>query len=246
MSRLNSFYLPPENWHSPFVLDGGEARHMIKVLRTRTGDVVRLFDGCGRDGLFKVTSLTRTSVALELEEEKIHPDHRGLSVAIGWNKSSRRGWILEKAVELEARRIIFFQSEFSQGKIPAEVKDSWTEKLVTAAKQCGNSWLPELMVVKGSMDSLVEVSEEYSDRLLLWEKADNESVPDFSVLAGESVLAVIGPEGGFSSREAEFMIESGFRSISLGKSILRWETAALLCLGAAYLERQKAMPGESE
>lgn len=221
------------------MLEGGEAKHLGKVLRTRVGDTVRLFDGCGREGLFTVIGITKSKVQLELDEEKSTPDIRNITLAIGWNKSSRRNWILEKSVELQTHGLIFFQSEFSQGKVPAEIKESWNEKLVAAAKQCGNSWLPELATVSGSLEKLIEVAAPYSNKLFLWEKADNDTVPDHSVFAAESTLAVIGPEGGFSRREAELLIENGFKPVSLGQSILRWETAALLCMGTAYLEKQK-------
>ncbi|WP_319781073.1 16S rRNA (uracil(1498)-N(3))-methyltransferase [Maridesulfovibrio sp.] len=239
MARLNSFYLPPENWDAPFVLEGSEAKHLGKVLRTRVGDTVRLFDGCGREGLFIVTEITKSKVQLELGEETYVPDTRNITLAIGWNKSSRRNWILEKSVELQTRGLIFFQSEFSQGKVPAEIKESWNEKLVSAAKQCGNAWMPGLQTVPGSLEKLIETSAQFSNKLFLWEKADNGAVPESAVFSAESTLAVIGPEGGFSPREAELLIENGFKPCSLGKSILRWETAALLCMGAAYLESQK-------
>ncbi|NDV27965.1 16S rRNA (uracil(1498)-N(3))-methyltransferase [Desulfovibrio sp. JC010] len=239
MARLNSFYLASEDWDTPFILQGSEAKHLGKVLRTRVGDTVRLFDGCGREGLFTVTDITKSKVQLEITEEKSISDLRNITLAIGWNKSSRRNWILEKSVELQTRGLIFFQSEFSQGKVPAEIKDSWHEKLVAAAKQCGNPWLPELQTVSGSIEKLIEASAPYANKLFLYEKADEDTVPDNSIFAAESTLAVIGPEGGFSPREAELLIENNFIPLSLGNSILRWETAALLCMGSAYLERQK-------
>lgn len=241
MARLNTFYLPAEKWHSPFIIEGSEARHLSRVLRSRKGDNVRLFDGCGRDGLFIIEDISKNRVQFELVEETLHEEMRGLTLAIGWNKSSRRNWILEKAVELEAGGIIFFQSEFSQGRVPTEVKDSWNEKMIAAAKQCGNTWLPELQTVSGSIEKLIEISSKFSNKLILWEKADSEAIPDFSVFAAESTLAVIGPEGGFSPREAELLMSGGFMPCSLGKSILRWETAALLCLGTAYLGKQKQL-----
>lgn len=212
---------------------------MSKVLRVRKDDTVRLFDGCGRDGLFIVAEISKSRVQLDLQEESKYHDYRGLTLAIAWNKSSRRNWILEKSVELEACGLIFFQSEFSQGKVPSVPKDTWQEKMIAAAKQCGNPWLPKVKTVSGSIESLLEVSKEYSNKLILWEKAEKESLPDNSVFAQESTLAVIGPEGGFSPREAELLLENDFKACSLGKSILRWETAALLCLGTAYLEKQK-------
>ncbi|SDL19598.1 16S rRNA (uracil1498-N3)-methyltransferase [Maridesulfovibrio ferrireducens] len=239
MSRLNSFYISPENWITPFVLEGSEARHMCKVLRTREGDTVRLFDGLGRDGIFTVDEISKSRATLQLVSETVQNDSRGLTLAIGWNKSNRRNWLLEKSVELQARGLIFFQGEFSQGKVPENPKDTWHDKNVAAAKQCGNVWLPKLETVPGSVENLIEKSKEFSNKIILWEKAEKEAVPDYGVFAEESTLAVIGPEGGFSPHEAELLLNSGFKKCSLGDSILRWETAALLCLGAGYLEKQK-------
>lgn len=240
MARLNSFYLAPEDWNPPFVLEGGEARHLSKVLRARPGETVRLFDGCGRDGHFEIAEVSKSRVLLKLSDEKIHTDRRGLTLAIGWNKSSRRNWILEKSVELEANGLIFFQSEFTQGKVPGEIKETWTEKLVSAAKQCGNPWLPELSTVTRSVENLIDATDHFSNKLILWENATKGEIPENKLLAQDSTVAVIGPEGGFSLREAELLMENGFKPCSLGGSILRWETAALLCLGTAYLERQKS------
>jgi 16S rRNA (uracil1498-N3)-methyltransferase len=100
--------------------------------------------------------------------------------------------------------------------------------------------LPDLETTPGSLEKLIEAATPYSNKLFLWEKADNDTLPDNSAFAAESTLAVIGPEGGFSPREAELLIENGFTPVSLGQSILRWETAALLCMGSAYLESQKS------
>lgn len=239
MSRLNSFYISPENWMAPFILEGNEARHMCKVLRTREGDTVRLFDGLGREGLFKVDEISKSRATLQLINENIQTDSRSLTLAIGWNKSSRRNWLLEKSVELQAQGLIFFQSEFSQGKVPETPKDTWHDKNIAAAKQCGNVWLPKLETLPGTIEALIEKSKNFSNKIILWEKAEKEAVPDYGVFAQESTLAVLGPEGGFSAYEAELLLNNGFKKCSLGNSILRWETAALLCLGAAYLEKQK-------
>ncbi|WP_291327639.1 16S rRNA (uracil(1498)-N(3))-methyltransferase [Desulfovibrio sp. UCD-KL4C] len=239
MARLNSFYISPENWISPFILEGSEARHMCKVLRTREGDSVRLFDGIGREGIFNIESISKSRVILKLVNENIQTDSRGLTLAIGWNKSNRRNWLLEKSVELQARGLIFFQSEFSQGKVPEIPKATWHEKNIAAAKQCGNVWLPEIETLPGNIEALIKKSKEFSNKIILWEKAEKEAVPDYGVFAQKSTLAVIGPEGGFSAYEAELLLNNEFKKCSLGDSILRWETAALLCLGSAYLEKQK-------
>ncbi len=138
MARLNSFFLPSPAWPSSVgestLLDGPEARHMLKVLRTRTDDVVRLFDGCGREGLFRVAETSRNKAVLEAVKLDFHqPPAASVTVACGWNKSSRRGFLFEKAVELRAGGVAFWQSARSQGGMPDCPKDVWTEKCVQAA-----------------------------------------------------------------------------------------------------------------
>ena len=64
MSRLNSFHLPPALWREPFILADEEARHLIRVLRARPGDTIRLFDGRGRWGLFRISTITRKKAEL--------------------------------------------------------------------------------------------------------------------------------------------------------------------------------------
>lgn len=244
MARVNSFYCPPERWHAPFVLDGGETQHLIKVLRTPLGATVRLFDGQGREGLFRLVSTDRKGAYLEPEHETVHerPQNR-LVLALGWNKAGRRDWLLEKAVELEVAGLWFWQAGRSQGQIPEQPKDSWLPKLVAAAKQCANPWLPELATF-GSLKSLVEASQCYPRRFLLWEASGGQLIDPIRDLSGQGdVLMVLGPEGGMEGAEAEALFSAGFTARSLGSRVLRWETAALLGMGLAFWAKQK-LPNE--
>lgn len=239
MTRLNSFYLPPEKWNKPYILDGGEAHHLLRVLRTPLGEVVRIFDGQGRSGLFVLEEATKSKAVLSLQEEKYDEDLRGITLAVGWNKSSRRGWILEKAVELHCRSIIFFQAERSQGRIPEHNKQKWHDALISAAKQCGNTWLPTLHTINGGVKAVTEAASDFHHKLVLWENQDNESVLGPSEYINGPTIVVVGPEGGLSDIEISELQESEFKPLSLGSSILRWETAALVCMSAFYLEKQK-------
>lgn len=240
MARLNSFYLEPERWEPPYVLDGPEAKHLLKVLRGKPGTQIRLFDGQGRSGLFVIKETTKHQATLELVEDRrtSAPDGR-LTLAIGWNKTSRRAWILEKAVELQAQDIVFWQAVFSQGKVPASPKDSWSERFVAAAKQCGNVWLPRLATIPQGIPGLLELAEEHDNNIVLYE-GEGEANRLFTPPPPEQkTLLVIGPEGGFSPLEVDALVQAGFQTAGLGQSILRWETAALLALGMVYIERQR-------
>lgn len=239
MARLNSYHLPPEAWPVPgakAILDGPEARHLVGVLRARTGDTVRLFDGLGRHGLFALTAITSKSRAelTPLSETSEPRPVRGVALALGWNKASRRDWLLEKGVELGALGVIFWQAARSQGDMPGHPKDAWREKCIQAAKQCHAAWLPELSVLPGGVDGLVRIAADFDGCYLLYEAASQEALLDPARLASGRSLVVLGPEGGLEEREAARLAEAGFHQLSLGPRPLRWETAALSCLALAH------------
>ena len=243
MARLNSFHLPSPQWPGrtgdTVRLDGGEARHMLTVLRSRVGDEVRLFDGHGRDGAFVIRELTRSRVALEAVRLHEHPEPKsGVTLAIGWSKSKRRKYLFEKTVELKGLGIAFWKAERSQGEMPGAPKDTWEEKCLQAAKQCGNPHLPEISLHPGGIPALIEFSRHFDRCFLAWESEDVRSPLVPADLAGCRSLIVIGPEGGLEDFEAEALVSVGFMPVTLGDSILRWETAAAYCLSLGMLARQ--------
>ncbi|MBI5519696.1 MAG: 16S rRNA (uracil(1498)-N(3))-methyltransferase [Desulfovibrio sp.] len=244
MARLNSFHLPPSSWpaHDGLaVLDGPEARHLLGVLRAKPGETVRLFDGRGRHGLFEIVAVSgKNRAELRRVSEDFEPRPAGgVTLALGWSKSSRRDWLLEKAVELDALGLVFWQAARSQGDVPPEPKESWSEKCVQAAKQCQSAWLPELSVVQGGVDGLLRIAAGHDGCYVLYEGSDPEDVLDPRELARGRSLVVLGPEGGLEEREVTRLTGAGFRARSLGPRPLRWETAALSCLALAHHARLK-------
>jgi 16S rRNA (uracil1498-N3)-methyltransferase len=243
MARLNSFFLPADQWPAncggTVILTGPEARHMGTILRTERNQVVRLFDGQGRDGLFKVLDIAKNRAELEAVELAEHPEPKGgLTLAIGWGKSKRRDYLLEKAVELQGRGIVFWRAVRSQGMPPDDPKATWNEKFIQAAKQCGAVRLPDLETVPGGLDGLISRAGNFDNLYLAWE-AEEVTVPlSPSMLSKGRTLVVIGPEGGFDSAEADRLIKAGFVPVTLGPSILRWETAAVYCLSLALFGAQ--------
>jgi 16S rRNA (uracil1498-N3)-methyltransferase len=230
MSRLNSFHLAPALWREPFVLEGDEARHLMKVLRARAGDTVRLFDGRGRWGLFRIDAIGKRDARLELlSEEQTPAPACPLILAVGWSKSVRRGFLLEKAVELGASEIWFWQGARSQGDVPDEGKEGWDRQLAAAAKQCGATWLPRIRTFAGPMD-VIRASSEMDSRLLCWEGEEQRLIDPADLVHPRGAVAVLGPEGGLAEDEAALFREHGFIPASLGPNILRFETAAAFVL----------------
>jgi len=239
MSRLNSFYLQADLWPSYVgdiaVLKGTEARHMLTVLRTEEEQTIRLFDGHGHDGLFRVKEKDRNRALLETIQLNEHqePSH-GVTLAIGWGKSKRRNYLFEKTVELKGLGIAFWQAARSQGNVPDSPKDNWEDKCIQAAKQCGNPHLPTLNTLPGGVNDLISFARDFDHCYLAWESDDATKPLTPSLLSNGRTVIVIGPEGGFEQSEAEQLIKADFSPVTLGDSVLRWETAATYCLSLGF------------
>lgn len=242
MATLHSFYLPPEAWKTPFTLTEGEAHHLSRVLRIKAGATVRLFDGKGRHGLFTVESVAKSAVGLRQQSEEFSPAPPvACTLAAGFSKALRRGWFLEKAVELEASALWFWEGEYSQASLPEKEKENWKASLVAGAKQCESAWLPELRMIPGGLKALAARLGSFDRTFMLYEGDTGGRLLDRSDLSGEGrVLLLVGPEGGFSPREIALARDAGIVPVSLGSRILRWETAAVLTLGLAWWARQGA------
>ena len=237
MGRPDAFFIPPAAFAAPFGLTGGETNHCAKVLRKQPGDTVRAFDGQGRDGLFTITDISRSRVALAPISIGDTPlPGRRLHLAAGFSRSARRDFFLEKAVELGAAGIIFWQAERSQGKMPDTAKDAWSTALITAAKQCGAARLPTLSLVPGGATGLAATAPAYARGVLLWEDPGVARHLTPADLAGPGdTLCVIGPEGGLTDAEARAFTDAGLTPVTLGGQVLRWETAALAVLAMGLL-----------
>lgn len=239
------FYLPPANWGPEPLLQGQEARHLGQVLRFRAGEEVTLLDGCGRKGRCSILEVRKQCVRLRLlAEEREAPSPAPAIVALAFSKAVRRGFFMEKAVELGAHAIWLWQGDHSQGKLSPQLGETCRGQMVAGAKQSGNPWLPDVQTLAGGMDELVERAAVVHHRILPWEM--QEGVPMLTPQqAGRPGLSlyVIGPEGGFSKRELEALRQAAFTPVSLGARILRCETAATLCLGIHWWASQQ--PGRS-
>lgn len=240
MATLHSFYLAPDLWRPPFVLAGPEAHHLARVLRIKPGSTVRLFDGLGRYGLFRVESVEKAGVSLDRQSEELAPPPAvRCTLAAGFSKALRRGWFMEKTVELEAAAVWFWQGDFSQATLPETEKESWRASLIAGAKQCESAWLPELRMLQGGVATLAEEARSFDRAFLLYEgETGGRLLQREDLRAPGSVLLVVGPEGGFSPREHAALEGAGIVPVSLGKRVLRWETAAVLTLGLAWWARQ--------
>lgn len=233
---MRSFFLEASLWREPYIIDGQEARHIAKVLRMKAGERIQLMDGAGRSGEFELVSVKPAAVSCSPVSITEHPRPLGRAwLAAAYTKAARRSFMLEKSVELEAGGVWFWQAEFSQTKVPEDAKDKWQAELVAGTKQSGNPWLPELRTLPRGAAELCEAAQGFKQRFLLWEDAGHgQMLKPQDLEPAEDALFVMGPEGGLSEQEVALFIAQGFRPVSLGRRVLRWETAAVLCLGLSW------------
>ncbi len=245
MSETPIFYAEPAAFGANIVLRGQECTHLVSVLRLGPGSRVRVTDGQGHVALCDVTSASRREACLRQINVCTVPRPASLPyVAIAFSKAARRGFFLEKAVELGAAGIWVFQGDYSQGCMPDNVTENWLAKMIAGCKQCGNPWLPQVRAFPGGLDDAISAAASFEHHILPWER--QKGVPmstlDELGLPGRSIY-VIGPEGGFSEREIDVMRAAGYMAVSLGSRILRCETAATLCLGLHWwASQQKGRP----
>ncbi len=240
-----AFYLAPDNWslqqnHTYLLEDVQEIRHLSNVLRLNKKDEIYIFDGQGRQALCSIEKINKRSVALSVLKELFFPKPDSLAImALAWSKATRRGFFMEKAVELGVHEVWLWQGEHSQGKLPLKIKEHWQEQCIAAMKQCRNPWLPRIRMLKDGVQELIEESQDIEYKFLPWEKQDNIEIlcPNLVGKQGKSIY-VIGPEGGFSQNEIMNLTTHNFKCVSLGPRVLRCETAALLCLGIHWWSAQ--------
>ncbi len=231
---MHTFYLPPEKWQKPYCLEPDESHHLSRVLRISPGQKVRVLDGRGKVGIFEVRVSSRKEAGLLPENIWSEPEPQTrLHLALGWNKSFRRSWLLEKAVELGVWRLVFWTGKNSQGRMDNASYENWHKKIVAAAKQSRNPWFPEPVFLPGTVKDLTQYARDIPVGIALWEQErENDLMSLYQTSSGLDRMVVIGPEGGLTEDEIRALMQAGFKTAALGPRVLRWETAALsvLCL----------------
>ncbi len=239
---MNRFYASPDSViGGKIVLRGREAHHARDVMRLKAGDDIVVFDGSGKEYYGIIDKVLKEEVAIKIEKVvDIKPDDRRLTLVQAIPKLNRMDTIIEKATELGVGRVIpvvtartIVQAVALKAGLKAE---RWRKIAVTASKQCGRATIPVINEIIRFEDSLAFIKDhELAVIPCLCEGAESiKSILNDS--AARSAIAFIGPEGDFTEDEVSSARAKGAAAVSLGREVLRSDTAAISVLSVLNYE----------
>ncbi|NGZ73824.1 16S rRNA (uracil(1498)-N(3))-methyltransferase [Saccharibacillus alkalitolerans] len=227
---------------------GEDARHIGRVMRGRAGDKVIVCDGEGRVALVELESVEQGEVTASVVEEMAERSEARFRVDIAQSlpKGDKLETVIQKCTEIGAHAFVPFLSERTVVQYDAKKEEKrlqrWSKIAKEAAEQSHRSRIPEVRQPL-TYKQLLKTFADYDLVLFCYEKEDGlqlrDAVRPFAEERPEGeakVLLVVGPEGGFTEREAEEAEVSGAKITGLGRRILRAETAGMAALSCILYE----------
>ncbi len=241
----NFFVNENQKLNDKYVINGTDFNHIKNVLRMSVGDTFLVSDN-GVSNLCEIESFESDSVIAKITEENYNDTSLPISIYLfqGLPKGDKMELIIQKTVELGVECVIPVEMSRCVVKLDEKKKKSkvsrWQSISESAAKQSKCNRIPEISDVLTYKQALEKAKE--LDLLLVPYESKNGMADTKDALsqikAGMSVGILIGPEGGFDEKEVEQAFEIGGKVISLGKRILRTETAAITSVGMCMLHAE--------
>ena len=234
LARGTRVELPPDASH-----------HALRVLRLREGQPVAVF--CGHGGEYEAVLEAGRGRSAQVLLGAFHAGDRAPRIDVHVQQSvvatEKMDWVVEKAVELGARRFTPVLAERSvvrlSGERAAKRAAHWQALAVSASEQCGLNRLLEVCPVMALDAACAGPHDDGALLCVLDPEGERSLTQELSVLlanpagvSARSLVLLIGPEGGFSPVEAALARAAGYRPVTLGPRVLRTETAALAALAA--------------
>ncbi|MCH4154750.1 MAG: 16S rRNA (uracil(1498)-N(3))-methyltransferase [Muribaculaceae bacterium] len=212
-----------------------ESQHAVRVLRLKEGDLIEVVDGIGTTYACRISMAHPKKCAVEITEKQVENKqwNGNIIVAVAPTKNlDRMEWMAEKMTEMGIDRIIPIECRFSERRV---LKTERLHKiLVSAMKQSLKATLPQLDEMTPVMDA-INMPFEGNKYIAHCEKDMQRRLLAKEVQNGADSFILIGPEGDFSREEINAALKAGFMPVSLGRSRLRTETAALMACATCHV-----------
>ena len=227
---------------------GEDVNHIKNVLRLTIGDTITVCDGAGKEYECEIAEISKEQVYANIVDINQNAAELPCNITLfqGMPKSDKMEVILQKAVELGAAGVIPVATRNAVVKLDAKKAEAkirrWQAIAESAAKQSKRSYIPQVGPVMSLKEAFSYIEEQKFDLRMIpyeLEKGMDGTKTVLEALApGQQVAVFIGPEGGFDEEEIQLALKMGVKPVSLGKRILRTETAgpAILALLMMKLE----------
>lgn len=227
------------------VILGGDVNHIRNVLRMKIGDQIQISDGSNQVWLCQIVQMENDKIETEIlsVEESFAELPAKIYLFQGIPKGDKMEWIIQKAVELGVYAIVPMRTNRVVVKLDKEKEQSkrnrWNKIAESAAKQSGRTVIPEVLPIMG-LEEVCYFVKEFECKMIPYECTNEKGVGRTRKLVEkiqpkDRVGVLIGPEGGFEKEEVEIALQNGIEAVSLGKRILRTETAGMIALGMIML-----------
>ncbi len=234
---MHVFY-QPNITETQITLTEDESKHCVRVLRLKKGDEVYLADGKGTEAKAIIIDDHAKKCVLQITNQILHSQLQSsgrsyyLHIMVAPTKNfDRMEWFIEKATEVGIDEITFIETENSER---AKVNLERCEKIaISAMKQSKQWYLPKINTVIKLQDAIKNC--EADAKFIAWCPTNYTELfgQQLTTIKAKNIAVLIGPEGDFTTKEIELSQHHNFRPTSLGKTILRTETAALfVCIAA--------------
>jgi 16S rRNA (uracil1498-N3)-methyltransferase len=237
------FAEPDQISDNRIILDEFESKHIQYTLKKKAGDIILITDGKGNLYHAKILKLSKR-VGLEYHRsEKFEKTYPEITLAVGFIRPNRLDILLEKCTEIGVSKFILFRSQFVN--YISFNTERLSKILRQAVKQSLQFFLPTVTVID-QFKQFFNITTDYDSKIVAYEPESPGFIKNLDQIGmndKKSVLLTIGPEGGFSEIEIEEFLKNNFLPVSLGRTRLRTETAAISGVSVlkSYIQYKKEM-----
>ena len=239
---MTRFFVEPADFQPDFMVLTGENAQHAKVLRLKAGEEVMVCDGAGRESLCAISDVSdgRISLVVKHQRDSVTEAAVRVSVYMAFPKGDKLEHVIQKATELGAYEIVAFPSARCVSR-PDEKSlkkklERWQKIAASAAEQSGRGRIPEVLTLNSYKAALERAAQ--ADKALLFYENEQATTLKMALTSApyKTVSLLTGPEGGLEEAEVEKAKDAGLQVCTLGKRILRCETAPLCALSAVMYD----------
>lgn len=239
---MTRFFVEPADFRPDIIALTGENAKHAKVLRLKNGEQVLVCDGQGREALCSVSAVSEGIVALSVQEIRDAETEAAVRVSVymAFPKADKLEHVIQKATELGAYEIVAFPSgrciSRPDEKSLAKKVERWQKIAASAAEQSGRGRIPQVLTLSSYKAALERASQ--ADQALLFYENERATTLRMALQSKsyQTVSLLTGPEGGLEEAEVKQALDAGFSVCTLGRRILRCETAPLCALSAVMYD----------